>query len=208
MLKECLLLKPRNLQVVTKMMTQSFKYDEKGQIYRFEIRNLDPKTAPSQVISQNRLSWVFRRYKSSQGRQPDQYLGVHYEGLGEATNAMQMACCSNFAVVMKMVWCMCGVVSPNVLGTNHYTAVCVHTLKLYIRSAHTEMECTVAEFADKMFVYGLPNRNSREALRLDRTRYPCRRYPTCTTFATLFQRLKETEKLKLQYQDLGGRRSV
>lgn len=65
---------------------------------------------------------------------------------------------------------------------------------------------THRELADMHLVYGMANCNGREALRMYRQKYPSRKMPSRSFFATIHRRLCETGSLDVHKPDSGRQR--
>ncbi|GFR29745.1 hypothetical protein TNCT_576911 [Trichonephila clavata] len=65
---------------------------------------------------------------------------------------------------------------------------------------------THRELADMHLVYGMTNCNGLEALRMYRQKYPSRKMPSRSFFATIHRRLCETSSLDVHKPDLGRQR--
>ncbi|KAF8770617.1 hypothetical protein HNY73_018123 [Argiope bruennichi] len=62
------------------------------------------------------------------------------------------------------------------------------------------------ELADVHLVYGMANCNGRKALRMYRQKYPSRKMPSRSFFATIHRRLCETGSLDVHKPDSGRQR--
>ncbi|PSN56415.1 hypothetical protein C0J52_09522 [Blattella germanica] len=68
------------------------------------------------------------------------------------------------------------------------------------------MEYTFAEYADMMLLYGEARCNGRAARQLYAERYPRRRTPSHSLFATVYQRATETGTFTPSRADCGAPR--